>query len=263
MAARTLTQYAVPSTFGLKAVSWLDGLASATTRLRTARSAMAVQVGGAAGTLSALAALAGPDRSPLAIGEALADRLGLLPARPWHTDRGTLTTLADALVAHGDAWGRIAGDVALLSRPEIAEVAEEVGGGSSTMPNKANPVLSILVRRHAMWAPHIGALLHSAAGMYVDERPDGAWHVEWDALRLLGRRTVVAASQAADLLGGLRVDAERMAARAREASSDLLAEQRSVSSLLPAGADGSYLGVSGELVDQGLMRAADVWEELR
>ena len=61
------------------------------------------------------------------------------------------------------------------------------------------------------------AQLHLAAAETGDERPAGAWHAEWWAIRLLARRTVVAASQATELLAGLRVDADRMRATAAAA----------------------------------------------
>ena len=83
--------------------------------------------------------------------------------------------------------GRIARDVLELSRPEIGELAEGRGGGSSSMPHKANPVLSVLVRRAALTTPQLAATLHLAAADQVDERADGAWHAEWDTLRLLRR----------------------------------------------------------------------------
>ena len=100
----------------------------------------------------------------------------------------------------------------VLGRPEIGELSEAVGGGSSSMPHKANPVLSVLVRRAALTTPQLAATLHLAAADQVDERADGAWHAEWDTLRLLARRTAVAASQTAELLDGLRVHPDRMAA---------------------------------------------------
>ena len=88
--------------------------------------------------------------------------------------------------------GRIAANVATLGRPEIGELAEpDVAGrgGSSTMPQKQNPVLSVLVRRAALTAPGLGATLHTAAALAVDERPDGSWHAEWATPeRSLGRR---------------------------------------------------------------------------
>ena len=115
-----------------------------------------------------------------------------------------------------------------LSRPEIAEVAEPTGAGrgtSSTMPQKRNPVLSVLIRRCALTAPMLGAQLHLAAADAGDERPAGAWHTEWATLRTLARATVVAASQSTELLLGLQVDPLRMFATLEAASPGILAER--------------------------------------
>ena len=151
----------------------------------------------------------------------------------------------------------------LLARPEIAELAEPAGGGrggSSTMPQKANPVLSVLIRRAAMTTPGLAAQLHLASATAVDERPDGAWHTEWSALALLGRRTLTAASQTAELVAGLHVDTGRMARLAQTAASGLLAEQRSLTELVD-GADAPdfdpthYLGSTDALIDVLLTRA--------
>lgn len=263
MAGRTLTQYAVPITFGLKAATWLSGLEAAVVELQRTRAQLVVQIGGAAGTLAAVAELAREHEDPLATTAALvaaaAAALGLPAGAPWHTRRTPLTSAADALVTLADAWGHLAGDIALLSRPEIGELREGAGGGSSTMPGKANPVLSILLRRHALAAPQLAATLHVAAGSYVDERPDGGWHAEWDTLRLLARRSVVAASQGADLVQGLVVDVPRMAARVAEAAETLHAEQRSMSG---GSASGPYLGANDALIDDVLERAARVWGDL-
>ena len=146
-----------------------------------------------------------------------------------------ITAAGDALVGCTDAYGRIAADVATLSRPEIAELAEGSGGGSSTMPQKNNPVLSVLIRRAALTGPPLASTLHLAAATNVDERPDGSWHAEWATLRDLARRTVVAASQASELITGLVVDEDRMAANLaaaagidaeQQAMADLVAERR-------------------------------------
>ena len=78
-----------------------------------------------------------------------------------------------------DAAGKIAADVLFLSRPEVAELAEPRAagrGGSSAMPQKQNPVLSVLVRSAALQAPGLAAQLHLAAANFNDERADGAWH---------------------------------------------------------------------------------------
>jgi 3-carboxy-cis,cis-muconate cycloisomerase len=258
MAGRTLTQHAVPITFGLKAATWLQGVTAAAGRLERC-APLPVQVGGAAGTLAAPTELAGSAVAARALAADTAGRLGLADVGPWHTERSVLTEHADALVGCADAWGRIATDVALLSRPEIGELREASGGGSSTMPGKANPVLSVLLRRHALAAPGLAATLHTAASSYGDERPDGAWHAEWDTLRTLARRSVVAASQAADLLEGLVVDAAAMSARAAEADDTLRAEQRSM-----ATGDGEppYLGATDAIIDAALARAATLWKAI-
>ncbi|MFL1430734.1 MULTISPECIES: lyase family protein [unclassified Nocardiopsis] len=268
MAGRTLTQHAVPTTFGLRAAGWLGGVLDAADALDRPR--LPVQIGGAAGTRSAVVDLARASGAadPVAAATDLvagaARRLGLAAAAPWHTSRGTVTALGDALVACTDAWGRVAADVATLSRPEIAEVAEpaaEGRGGSSAMPHKRNPVLSVLVRRAALAAPPLASTLHLAAALAVDERPDGAWHAEWATLRTLARRTATAASQTRELLAGLRVDADRMAATAEGAREGLTAEARAITAF--TGADtraepvgGALpLGAADALIDTALARA--------
>ncbi|MGH3351677.1 MAG: lyase family protein [Nocardioides sp.] len=280
MSGRTLTQHAVPTTFGLKAATWLSGLTDAAEVLRRTRTSLPAQVGGAAGTLAAVVGLARlrGRNDPVAAAETAAATtatvLGLAQRPPWHTIRAPLTGAADALVTAADTWGRIATDITLLARPEIGELAEPAGegrGGSSTMPHKSNPVLSVLVRRHALSAPPLGATLHTAAASYVDERPDGAWHAEWETLQTLARRSVVAASQTTELLGGLRVDAARMRATAEAAGADLLAEQRSLTDFVGGdvltGSDsaagvGDYLGANDALIDTTISRAHEVWKDL-
>jgi 3-carboxy-cis,cis-muconate cycloisomerase len=270
MAARTLTQHAVPTTFGLKAAGWLTGVLDALDDVDATRPC--AQFGGSAGTLAAaaeLARLAGlpdPPRRAVELAEHAARTLGLPSRPPWHTTRAPVTRLADTLARCTDGWGRIAADVLTLSRPEIGELAEATGGGSSTMPHKANPVLSVLVRRAALAAPGLAAQLHLAAADARDERPDGAWHIEWATLRTLGRRTVTAASQVTELLRGLRVDTARMQATVDAAAADLLAERRGLRDALgapPADAadPAGYLGAADLLVDAVLHRARSVVKE--
>jgi 3-carboxy-cis,cis-muconate cycloisomerase len=271
MAGRTLTQHAVPITFGLKAAAWLDGVLDAAEGLDRAASELPVQVGGAAGTLAGAAELAAVTglSDPPAAAQSLVSRtaatLGLSPHRPWHSIRAALTSRTDALVSCVDACGRMANDVLVLSRPEIAELAEpstDGRGGSSTMPNKHNPVLSVLIRRAAMTAPGLGAQLHLGAAESVDERSDGAWHLEWAALRSLARLTVVAASQTTDLLRGLLVYPEQMRSNLDAALPGILAERDSLAGLVDGGEQvqdrdpATYLGATDLLIDAVLERAA-------
>lgn len=245
--ARTLTQWAVPTTFGLRAAQWLAGVDDAVTRLDGLT--FPVQYGGAAGTRALLAHLAGPGAA--AASSALAQALGLAePDLPWHTRRGALTAIGDALTTATDSLGVLAADVLLLGRPEIAEVREGAvagRGGSSTMPHKQNPVLSVLVHAAAQQAPGLAAQLHLSAAGAVDERPDGAWHAEWPVLARLLELAVTVASQAAELVAGLQVDTSAMAARVDVATATGALDVR------------GHVGDAGRLVDTAIAR----WEETR
>jgi 3-carboxy-cis,cis-muconate cycloisomerase len=172
---------------------------------------------------------------------------------PWHTSRAPVTRIGDAAVGCTDAWGRIANDVLTLSRSEIGELAEGEGGGSSTMPHKRNPALSALIRRAALAAPQLAATLHVAAADSVDERAAGAWHVEWPTVAALVRRTIVAGAQATDLVAGLRVNSDRMAATLGAA--DIGSEQRAMAELTGHEPRGDYRGASDEIIDAVLDRA--------
>ena len=253
MLARTLTQPALPSTIGLKMATWLSAVLDAVDAV-AALPPLPVQAGGAAGTMAAATELAGSPGEALALSDALANALELALATPWHTTRSVITRTGDALVTCCDVWGHVATDVATASRPEVGELAEERGGGSSTMPHKRNPVLSVLIRRASLAAPALGATLHTASAASVDERSDGGWHTEWATLRTLARRTVVAAAQTTELLAGLRIDCERAAANLA-AAGDLLAEQHAMSELTGHTTRSGYTGATDHLIDAALQRA--------
>lgn len=251
--ARTLTQPALPTTVGMKVANWLAGLLDGADAV-AALPDLPVQVGGAAGTLAAATELTGSPTDAIALSGRLAAALGLADSPPWHTTRSVLTRAGDTLVTCCDAWGHVATDIATSGRPEIGELAEGRGGGSSTMPHKNNPVLSILIRRAALVAPSLAATLHTASAASVDERSDGGWHAEWATLRTLSRHTVTAAAQTTELLAGLVVDTDRAAANLA-AAGDLLGEQRAMTELTGRPALPDYTGATGHLIDAVLRRA--------
>ncbi|MFD5970541.1 3-carboxy-cis,cis-muconate cycloisomerase [Streptomyces sp. NPDC060311] len=210
MPGRTLTQHAVPTSFGLKAAGWRALVLDARDRITAVRDALPAQLGGAAGTLAAFEAYGATD--PVELPAAYARELGLRePLLPWHTLRTPVADLAGALAFTAGALGKVAVDVLTLSRTEIGEVAEGSGGGSSAMPHKANPVRSTLIAAAARRAPQLAATLYGSLAA-EDERPAGAWHAEWEPLRDLLRLTGGAARDAAELTEGLRVRPDVMRA---------------------------------------------------
>jgi 3-carboxy-cis,cis-muconate cycloisomerase len=239
MAGRTLLQQAVPTTFGLKAASWLVGIVHARERLAAAR--LPAQLGGAAGTLAALG------DSGLDVLEAYARTLGLPePVIPWHTRRLPLAELGAALSVAAGFAAKVALDIVLLAQTEVGEVRESAGGGSSTMPHKRNPVASTLARA-------CGARAQAAAGLLLSslvqehERAAGAWHAEWSALSDALALTGGAVAWLRQALEGLEVDVERMRANIR---GETLSEARSFD--IAAARAEDYLGSADAFVNRAL-----------
>ncbi|UUU29293.1 3-carboxy-cis,cis-muconate cycloisomerase [Streptomyces sp. CA-210063] len=208
MPGRTLTQHAVPTTFGLKAAGWRSLVLDARDRLAVVRASLPAQLGGAAGTLAAFTVFGSADTQ--ALSATYARELGLHePELPWHTLRTPIADLAGGLAFTAGALGKVAVDFLTLARTEIAEVAEGSGGGSSAMPHKANPVRSTLIAAAARRAPQLAATLYGSLAA-EDERPAGAWHAEWEPLRDLLRLVGGAARDAVELTQGLRVNVDAM-----------------------------------------------------
>jgi len=288
-AGRTLTQHAVPTTVGARFADWLVQVADA--RQGLAGAVLPAQLGGAGGTLAALVEEFGAARTAkVAVAYAAAAKLPLAET-PYHVRRDGITRLGDALVRVLDALGRIGTEIATLSRTEIGEIAEPTGGTSSAMPQKQNPVRSVLLRSAALRGPGLASTLHLAAALTVDERPDGAWHAEWPTLRELLRLGLGVSAIAAELAEGLAVDEAAVARNLAAGGGTILAErvmlvlapklgrdavqaivseaseERPLRSLLAERASlgeaeldalldpGGYLGIAGALVDRALARA--------
>jgi len=204
MAARTMLQQALPTTFGLKAAGWLVAVLESRGILGAVRERLAVQFGGAAGTLAAVG-----EHGP-AILRLLAEDLGLAePVLPWHTNRVRIAELGAALATTSGVLAKIALDVVLLAQTEVDEAREEIGGGSSTLPHKHNPIESTLARACARLVDGYASVL--ATGLEQEhERAAGAWHAEWEALSGALAYTGGAAHAVGQAVGSLQVDGERM-----------------------------------------------------
>ena len=270
MAARTLLQQAVPITFGLKSAGWLVAVVDTRNGLRGIEPA--ASLGGAAGTLAPLgergAEVAGLFAEELELAE---------PPLPWHSNRVRVAQLGSALAIAAGVTAKIGLDVALLAQTEVAEVAVPEGGGSSTMPQKRNPVGSALAVASARLVAADASVLTGGLAQ-EHERALGGWHAEWDALSRALALTGGAAAAVADLLEGLEVDGERMRANVDEAVlseravfelgierdalegrplRDVLAERLSEDEVEAALDPSGYLGSAGAFVDRALAYAEE------
>ena len=223
MPARTLLQQAVPTTFGLKAAGWLCSVIAAGDELRRIEAdGLAVQLGGAAGTLAALG-----DQGLEVVALYAAELELPAPLLPWHTDRGRIARLGSALAAAAGTLSKVALDVILLAQSEVGEVSEAAGGGSSAMPQKRNPAGSVRVRACARAASAQASLLLGALEQ-EHERAAGAWHAEWGALSGVLAATGGAAAALCQVLTGLRVHDERMRVNLEASGGAIMAERLAV-----------------------------------
>jgi 3-carboxy-cis,cis-muconate cycloisomerase len=238
---RTHGQHAVPITFGLKAASWADELDRARQRLRAAAgAALTAQLGGAAGTLASLGDAADPVR------RAFARRLGLAHAElPWHAARDRLRDLGHALAELAAAGERIAQEVIRLQATETAELAEPATAGhvgSSTMPQKRNPMTcEYLVASARLARGPLAAL--AAAGAHAGERDMGLWAVEWVALPEAVVLSGSVADKLAHVLGGLEVDAERMRRNLELSDGAIMAEAAMMAAAAELGHEAAHARV--------------------
>ncbi len=229
MAGRTLLQQALPTTFGLKAAMWMSGLTGSWARLVEVQRTLPPQLGGAVGTLAAL----GTDG--LTVAEHFYDELGMRSMQPfpWHTDRTRVAELAGALGAAAGAIGKPAGDIVLMAQTEVGEVREGTpsAGGSSTLPQKRNPIAAVSAVACAEQAPGLVASLMGAMA-HEHERAAGAWHAEWRPLGTLLVTVGSAASWLRESLSRLEVDATRMRANV-DLTGGLLMSERVTAALTP------------------------------
>ncbi|NOJ38950.1 3-carboxy-cis,cis-muconate cycloisomerase [Bradyrhizobium australiense] len=220
--ARTWLQHALPMPFGLKLAEYAAALHRSKLRLQRVRSeALALQFGGAAGTLAALG------NKGLAVAERLARELNLpLSDAPWHTHRDRIAEAASVFAILAGTCGKIARDVSLMMQTDVGEAFEPSGegrGGSSTMPHKRNPVAAASALAAATMAPNLAATIF-AAQVQDHERSAGPWHAEWPTLPTLLLVTSGALAAIVDIAEGLEVDAARMRANLDATDGLIMAE---------------------------------------
>jgi 3-carboxy-cis,cis-muconate cycloisomerase len=252
MAGRTLLQQALPVTFGLRAARWLALVTRQIQKLRAVRSeALALQFGGAAGTLASL----GADGARVA--ELLAEELHLpAPDLPWHGERDRVAEVAAALGILAGAMGKIAQDVLLLSQTEVGEVSEGAApgkGGSSTLPHKRNPVDSVGAAAAARLAQSLVPVILGSM-IQEHERAVGGWQAEWAALPEIFRYTSAAVEKIRLTLAALEVHPERMRANLDLTRGLLMAESLSMVLAKQLGKQAAYQVVkeaSQQAVRQG------------
>src|SRR6478609_738131 len=206
--ARTWLQHALPMPFGLKLAEYAAALHRSKLRLQRLRGeTLALQFGGAAGTLAALG------DNGLKVAEQLAAELKLpLPDAPWHTHRDRIAEAASVFAIVSGTCGKIARDIQLLMQTDVGEAFEPSGagrGGSSTMPHKRNPVAAASALGAATMAPNLAATIF-AAQVQDHERSAGPWHAEWPTLPTLLLVTSGGLAAIVDIAEGLEVDVARM-----------------------------------------------------
>lgn len=219
MTARTRSQAAVPTTFGLKAAGWAAPLQRHRQRLaELSPRVLVVQLGGAAGTRSVY----GDAGEAVVTGFARDLKLGV-PPLPWHAQRDALAELAGWLSLVTGSLAKLGQDVVLMAQSEVGELRTATGGGSSTMPQKSNPVAAeILVSLARHNAALVGEMHH--AQVHAQERDGAAWNSEWIALPQMAVATGAALDRAAALIDSLIVDTDTMADNLAALNGVVLAE---------------------------------------
>jgi 3-carboxy-cis,cis-muconate cycloisomerase len=250
MAGRTHLQHALPITFGHKTAVWLSMIRRHRERLNQLTPRVLVgQFAGAAGTLASLGA------EGLAVHDAVMADLSLgVPSMTWHSARDSMAEVVGFLGLVTASLAKIATDIMLMMQTEIGEVFEpfvQGRGGSSTMPQKRNPISCELIIAIAKAVrQHAGLMLDA---MLADhERATGPWHLEWIAIPESFIASAGALHQARFMLDGLIVDAPRMRRNLDVTGGLIVAE-----AVMMALAKFTGRGVAHDLVYAACRRAMD------
>jgi 3-carboxy-cis,cis-muconate cycloisomerase len=222
LAGRTWLQHAVPITFGLKVAGWFSAIERHRGRLRENRPrVLVVQLGGAAGTLAAFGG------KGLEVARGLGEDLKLgVPDLPWHAHRDRIAEAGSTIGLLTGTLGKIARDISLLMQTEIGEVFEpaaEGRGGSSTMPQKRNPVGAAPTLSAGLRVPALVSVLFAAMSQ-ENERGIGNWQAEWETLPEICTLTAGALGHMMHVVEGLEIDTGRMARNLEATRGQILSE---------------------------------------
>jgi adenylosuccinate lyase len=223
MAGRTHGQHALPITFGFKAAVWVAELRRHIERLDACKPRLLVgQLAGAAGTLASIG-----DQG-FAVQAAFMAALGLgTPDIAWHTARDSFAEFAAVLGMITATCGKIAHEIIDLQKTETAEVEEpfEMGKvGSSTMPQKRNPMLceAILTMARLARADVTSAL---DAMLHEHERDWSSVQMDWKTIPELCILAHGALALTARVLSGLHVYPQAMLRNVQASGGLMLAER--------------------------------------
>ena len=207
LAGRTRRRPATPTSFGAVIAAWgapLLGQLEALTQLRPRL--LKVSLAGASGNSSALGKNASEQRAALAAELDIADS-----ELPWHSDRATLAEFASLLTRISAALAKLGEDCMLGSQAEVGELILAPGGGSSTMPQKQNPVQAeVLVSLFHLAAALDGAM--TQALLHRQQRDGATWMLEWHALPQICMACGRALQLSIAMVTQLNPDAARMRA---------------------------------------------------
>lgn len=219
MVARARWQQALPTILGHKINLWVEPMRRHLVRLAQIKSRLLVlSLGGAAGTLAAMG-----DKGP-EVARMLAAELDLeLALSPWHTQRDSVAEFGSWLFMLTGSLGKIGQDLLLMAQSEVAEVRFSSGGGSSTMPQKSNPIGAEALVTFARMNAGLLGILHQSQ-IQEHERGGSGWMLAWATLPQMVMAAAGALKHSVVLFTTIDVDVERMRANLEGSNGQPLAE---------------------------------------
>ena len=207
LAARTRAQIATPTSFGAVVAAWGAPLLAHHEALAQLRPRLLrVSLAGAAGNAAALGNQVERLRAELAAELALGDS-----ELAWHSDRAAMVEFSGLLVRINGSLAKLGEDCIVGCRSEMGELKLGSGGGSSTMPQKRNPVAAETIVSLFRVAAAMNGLMQEAL-VHREQRDGVAWALEGHALPAICMASARALALAVALVDELQPDPEAMLA---------------------------------------------------